>query len=50
MVRLFGDDPRSVMTWVLFVPYVWLPVVLVTIAIAGHAIITRKLLLDRRRR
>lgn len=43
MVRLFGDDPRHVNTWVLHLPYVWLPVVLVTIAIAGHVVITRAL-------
>lgn len=44
MVRLFGDDPAHVNTWVLFFPYVWLPVVLVTVAVAGHVIITRALL------
>jgi hypothetical protein len=44
LVRLFGDDPRHVNTWVLFFPYVWLPAVLVTIAVAGHVVITRRLL------
>lgn len=44
MVRLFGDDPRHLNTWVLYVPYVWLPVVLVTIAVAGHVAVTRTLL------
>jgi hypothetical protein len=44
VVRLFGDDPRHVNTWVLFFPYVWLPVVLVTVAVAGHVMITRRLL------
>ena len=43
MVRLFGDDPRHLNTWVLFFPYMWLPVVLVTVAIAGHVIVTRAL-------
>jgi hypothetical protein len=43
MVRLFGDDPRHVNTWVLYFPYVWLPVVLVTVALAGHITITRAL-------
>jgi hypothetical protein len=43
MVRLFGDEPRNVNTWVLYFPYVWLPVVLVTVAIAGHAMVTRAL-------
>jgi hypothetical protein len=44
VVRLFGDDPRHVNTWVLFFPYVWLPVVLVTIAVAGHIVIARALM------
>jgi hypothetical protein len=43
MVRFFGDDARHVNTFVLYFPYVWLPVVLVTIAIASHVMITRKL-------
>jgi len=43
MVRFFGDDPRHINTWVLFFPYMWLPVVLVTVAIAGHVIVTRAL-------
>lgn len=43
MVRAFGDAPADLNTWVLFFPYVWLPVVLVTVAIASHAMITRKL-------
>ena len=45
MLRLFGDDPRHVNTWVLFWPYVWLPVVLVTIAVATHVVLTRRLLM-----
>lgn len=44
IVRLFGDDPSHLNTWVLYFPYVWLPVVLVTIAISGHVVIWRKLL------
>lgn len=44
MVRFFGDDPRHLNTWVLFFPYVWLPAVLVTIAMSGHIIVTRALL------
>lgn len=47
MVRLFGDDPRHVNTWVLHVPYVWLPAVLVTIALAGHILVTRALVRGR---
>ena len=43
-LRGFGDDPRHVNTWVLHVPYVWLPAVLVMIAMTGHLVLTRKLL------
>jgi hypothetical protein len=44
VVRLFGDDPHNLNTWVLYFPYVWLPVVLVTVAISSHIVITRKLM------
>jgi hypothetical protein len=47
MVRAFGDDPRHVNTWVLYLPYVWLPAVLVVLALAGHIVITRALLATR---
>lgn len=47
MVRAFGDDPRHVNTWVLYFPYVWLPTVLVMVALAGHLVLTRKLLAER---
>lgn len=43
----FGTLPGHLNTWVLFEPYVWLPTVMVTIAIAGHIVVTRKLLADR---
>ena len=43
MVGLWGGPPH-VNTWVLFVPYVWLPVILVTAAVFGHIVITRALL------
>lgn len=43
MVRAFGDDPRHVNTWVLHLPYVWLPAVLVVVALAGHIVIARAL-------
>jgi len=43
-VRAFGDDPRHVNTWVLYFPYVWLPTVLVMIALSGHLVLTRALL------
>jgi hypothetical protein len=48
MVRAFGDDPRHVNTWVLYFPYIWLPAVLVTFAMAGHLVVTRALLAARR--
>ena len=44
LVRAFGDDPRHVNTWVLYFPYVWLPTVLVMIALSGHLVLTRALL------
>jgi hypothetical protein len=44
MVHLFGTDPSHLNTWVLYFPYVWLPAVLVTIALAGHIVVTRALL------
>ena len=47
MVRGFGDDPSHVNTWVLYFPYVWLPSVLVMLALAGHLVLTRKLLRSR---
>ena len=47
MVRAFGSEPRHLNTWVLFFPYVWLPTVLVVIALAGHVVVTRALLRDR---
>ena len=47
MARAFGDDPRHVNSWVLFFPYVWLPAVLVTVALAGHLVVTRALLTPR---
>ncbi len=43
MVKAFGDDPRHVNSWVTLFPYVWLPAVLVTAAIAGHIVVWRKL-------
>ena len=46
MVRAFGDDPRHVNTWVTHFPFVWLPAVLVSAALAGHVIIWRRLARD----
>jgi len=43
-VRAFGED--SINTWVCYVPFVWLPTVLVPMAVAGHVIILRRLRAD----
>ena len=43
MLRAFGDDPRHVNTWVLHLPYVWLPTVLVVVALAAHVVVARQL-------
>ena len=39
--RWFGDDRLN--TFVTFVPFVWLPTVLVTAALMGHVLVWRKL-------
>ena len=43
-LALFGAEPAHLSLWVLRFPYVWLPVLLVGVAIYGHVIVTRKLL------
>jgi hypothetical protein len=43
MIRFFGDGPDHINSWVLFFPYVWLPVSMVSVAIAGHVLIWRSL-------
>jgi len=48
MVHALGTEPQNLNTWVLYFPYIWLPVVLVTIAMISHIVITRKLLEMRR--
>ncbi|MGE0430624.1 MAG: hypothetical protein AB7K09_09410 [Planctomycetota bacterium] len=45
MVRAWGDD--QVNTWVVHPPFVWLPTVLVLIALAGHIVVFRRLRADR---
>jgi hypothetical protein len=45
-VRAFGEG--SVNTWVTYVPFVWLPAVLVPFALAGHIVVLRRLAMDRR--
>jgi len=49
MVHAFGTAPSQVNTWVLFFPYVWLPSVLVPVALASHLVITRQWLAARTR-
>ncbi|MFN7143787.1 MAG: hypothetical protein ACK4YP_08440, partial [Myxococcota bacterium] len=46
MVGAFGPDQRN--TWVTTFPFVWLPTVLVASAVAGHVIVTRRLLAEGR--
>lgn len=45
----FGSEPARLNTWVLYVPFVWLPAVLVTAAWTGHLVIWRKLFRERSR-
>ncbi len=42
--QAFGSEPEQINSWVVFFPYIWLPSVLVVIAIIGHILVTRKLL------
>lgn len=44
LLHAFGTDPAHVNWWVTRVPYVWLPAVLVAVAVAGHVVVTRALL------
>ena len=41
-MRLFVNDPPNL--WVATFPFIWLPTVLVPLALAGHILIARKLL------
>lgn len=47
LLRAFGAAPRQVNSWVAHAPFVWLPAILVLIAIAGHVIVARRLLAER---
>lgn len=47
LIHAFGTEPRQVNTWVAETPFVWLPTVFVALAIAGHVVTTRRLLLER---
>lgn len=44
LVRAFGNDQVNV--WVAFVPFVWLPTILVAFAIFGHIVIYRRLKIE----
>jgi small-conductance mechanosensitive channel len=44
LVRAFGPD--EVNTWVAYVPFVWLPSILVACAIAGHIVVWRRLAIE----
>ncbi len=41
LVQAFGPD--QVNWWVAYVPFIWLPTVLVVVAIAGHGVVARRL-------
>lgn len=43
--RSFMNEPST--AWVTYPPYIWLPLVLVQLALAGHILITRRLLKTR---
>jgi hypothetical protein len=44
IVHAFGEEPRHIDSWLGFFPYIWVPAVFVVVAIAGHIVITRKLI------
>ncbi len=46
LVHAFGSEPRATLWIVGYVPFVWLPAVLVLAAILGHIVVTRRLLMD----
>ena len=47
VLRAWGDEPEKVNSWVLYFPYIWLPTVLVVIAVVSHLLITRRLISGR---
>jgi uncharacterized protein (DUF2147 family) len=46
-VHIFGTAPQHINTWVLYFPYSLLPVLLVSFAVLGHVLLTRKLLAEK---
>lgn len=47
-VHAFGAAPERINSWVLYFPYSLLPSILVSVAVLGHVLLTRKLLTVRR--
>jgi hypothetical protein len=47
LLHAFGTAPQQLNIWVATAPFVWLPTVFVACAIAGHIVLSRRLLLDR---
>jgi hypothetical protein len=43
-LHFFGSDAKHINSWVLYFPYSLLPTLLVTYAVFGHVLLTRKLL------
>jgi hypothetical protein len=48
MFAAFGTTPERLNSWLAYFPYVWLATVMVAAAMAGHLLIARKLLAERR--
>jgi hypothetical protein len=48
MFAAFGDSPERLNTWMAYFPFVWLPTVMVAAAFAGHIVIARKVIAERR--
>lgn len=46
-VHAFGMDAKHVNSWILYFPYSLLPTVLVSFAVFGHVLLTRKLLVQK---
>ncbi len=43
LLHAFGEAPEDLNTWILHAPFIWLPTVLVVIALSGHLIVFRAL-------
>lgn len=46
-MHAFGNAPQHINTWVLYFPYSLLPVLLVSFAVLGHVLLTRKLMAEK---